>query len=157
MTDNPDPYTVLGVTPTATQAEITHAYRAMVRAHHPDSLTTSTTQQVLPVADDRLRHILAAYALLRDPDSRSNYDRTAQCTAARQHPAQKPAPPTTPSSAPVTISVTHLGEPTQATTDPHPPIWAGPVRQHHPLAGTENAATTISPAVPCRALWVSGS
>ena len=34
---NPDPYLVLGVSPTATQAEITHAYRDRLRAHHPDT------------------------------------------------------------------------------------------------------------------------
>ena len=34
---NPDPYLVLGVSPTATQAEITHAYRTRLRAHHPDT------------------------------------------------------------------------------------------------------------------------
>jgi curved DNA-binding protein CbpA len=33
---NPDPYLVLGVAPTATQAEITHAYRTHLRAHHPE-------------------------------------------------------------------------------------------------------------------------
>ena len=35
--ENPDPYLVLGVSPTATQAEITHAYRTRLRAHHPDT------------------------------------------------------------------------------------------------------------------------
>jgi len=34
---NPDPYLVLGVSPTATQAQITHAYRTRLRAHHPDT------------------------------------------------------------------------------------------------------------------------
>ena len=34
---NPDPYLVLGVSPTATQADITHAYRTRLRAHHPDT------------------------------------------------------------------------------------------------------------------------
>ena len=35
--EHPDPYLVLGVSPTATQAEITHAYRTRLRAHHPDT------------------------------------------------------------------------------------------------------------------------
>ncbi len=34
-----DPYLVLGVSPTATQAEITHAYRTRLRAHHPTPVT----------------------------------------------------------------------------------------------------------------------
>ena len=31
-----DPYSVLGVSPTATHAEITHAYRRYLRDDHPD-------------------------------------------------------------------------------------------------------------------------
>ena len=31
--ENRDPYLVLGLSPTATQAEITHAYRTRLRAH----------------------------------------------------------------------------------------------------------------------------
>ena len=38
--EHPDPYLVLGVLPTATQAEITHAYRTRLRAHHPDTRPT---------------------------------------------------------------------------------------------------------------------
>ncbi len=43
---NPDPYLVLGVSPTATQAEITHAYRTRLRAHHPDTRHTPPSQSV---------------------------------------------------------------------------------------------------------------
>ncbi len=56
---NPNPYLVLGVSPTATQAEITHAYRTRLRAHHPDTRHTPPSQ----TADDDLRQVLAAYAL----------------------------------------------------------------------------------------------
>ena len=38
--EHPDPYLVLGVSPTATAAEITHAYRTRLRAHHPDTRHT---------------------------------------------------------------------------------------------------------------------
>src|SRR6476661_1747398 len=53
--EHPDPYLVLGVSPTATQAEITHAYRTRLRAHHPDTRHTPSSQ----TADEHLRQLLA--------------------------------------------------------------------------------------------------
>jgi curved DNA-binding protein CbpA len=79
-----DPYAVLGLPPTATEDEITHAYRTQVRAHHPD---TRTTPQWLPSADEHLRRVLAAYAMLRDPERRARYDRAAM----RSHAASQAA------------------------------------------------------------------
>lgn len=101
-----DPYTVLGVLPTATKAEITHAYRRHLRDHHPDTRLTEPNSG----ADERLRQILAAYALLRDPHRRAEYDR-----AHRAHEE----------TAPVQVTVTHI-----ESTDQQPPLWAGPVRWH---------------------------
>ena len=65
------PYSVLGVSPTATQAEITHAYRRHLRDHHPDIRSRESNSE----ADERLRQVLEAYALLRDPHRRAAYDR----------------------------------------------------------------------------------
>jgi curved DNA-binding protein CbpA len=48
---DPDPYLVLGVPPTATQAEITHAYRTHLRAHHPDTRPARSAH----TADEHLR------------------------------------------------------------------------------------------------------
>lgn len=67
-----DPYAVLGLSPTATPDEITRAYRTQVRALHPD--TRVSPKSALPVADDQLQRVLAAYALLRDPERRARYD-----------------------------------------------------------------------------------
>jgi curved DNA-binding protein CbpA len=102
-----DPYAVLGVSTKATQAEITHAYRRQLRTHHPDTRSNKSTSG----ADERLRQILAAYALLRDPRRRADYDRTVHRADADPGPVQTP--------------VTSL-EP----TDDQPPLWAGPVRWH---------------------------
>ena len=86
---NPNPYLVLGVSPTATQAEITHAYRTRLRAHHPDTRHTPPSQ----TADDDLRQVLAAYALLRDPARRADYDRATTLAAAPQtHRQHGPTP-----------------------------------------------------------------
>jgi len=37
--ERPDHYAILGVSTTATPRQITHAYRALVRALHPDTAT----------------------------------------------------------------------------------------------------------------------
>src|ERR1700742_3351587 len=86
--EHPDPYLVLGVFPTATQAEITHAYRTRLRAHHPDTRHTPPSQ----TADDELRQVLAAYDLLRDPARRADYDRAT--THAATPPPRRPHGPT---------------------------------------------------------------
>jgi DnaJ-class molecular chaperone len=101
-----DPYAVLGVSPKATQAEITHAYRGHLRDHHPDTRSPKSNSG----ADERLRQVLQAYALLRDPRRRATYDRA-------HHPHQD--------SGPVQIAVTH-----HHTAADQPPLRAGPVRWH---------------------------
>lgn len=101
-----DPYSVLGVPPTATQAEITHAYRRHLREHHPDVRSRKSNSG----ADERLRHVLEAYALLRDPHGRAAYDR-----AHRPHE----------DTGLVQIPVTHNDSAADS-----PPLWAGPVRRH---------------------------
>jgi curved DNA-binding protein CbpA len=86
-----DPYAVLGLPSTATPDEITHAYRRQVKAHHPD---TRTTRHTIPPTDEQLRRVLAAYALLRDPERRARYDRAATRydRAAKRRPTARRAP-----------------------------------------------------------------
>jgi curved DNA-binding protein CbpA len=88
---------VLGLPPTATPDEIRRAYRRQVRAHHPD---TGTTPQSMPLADEQLRRVLAAYALLRDPERRARYDRAAagDDRAAKRSPTAPRAPAKTTNS-----------------------------------------------------------
>lgn len=69
-----DPYKVLGVPRTATTRDIGHAYRALLRAHHPDTRGEATGA----AADAQLQRILAAYAILRDPARRAQYDRRSK-------------------------------------------------------------------------------
>ena len=101
-----NPYSVLGVSPTATQAKITRAYRRHLRDDHPDIRSPESNSG----ADERLRHVLEAYALLRDPHRRAAYDRA--------HPARE-------DTDPLPIPVTH-----SAPAAEQPPLWAGPVRRH---------------------------
>jgi curved DNA-binding protein CbpA len=77
MDDNDiDPYAVLGVAATASQDQITHAYRRKLRALHPDTRGASTPAD--PAADEQLRRIMSAYAVLRDHARRAAFDRTTK-------------------------------------------------------------------------------
>ncbi|SEQ67324.1 DnaJ domain-containing protein [Mycobacterium sp. 88mf] len=113
-----DPYRVLGVSPAATQDEITHAYRIRLRAHHPDTRQTLSGH----IADEHLQQLLTAYAQLRDPARRAEYDR-ATGTPQRPIPADHPA------AGAVSIPVTHRSPTTDANTTA-PLLRAGPVRRH---------------------------
>jgi len=76
----PDPYQVLGVPRNATAPEIRSAYRALLRATHPDTRNCTAAGD----SDAALARVLKAYAVLRDPDRRAAYD--------LEHPSrQRPA------------------------------------------------------------------
>jgi molecular chaperone DnaJ len=60
-----DYYKVLGVTPEASEKEITRAYRKLAKQYHPDSN---------PGTEDRFKEISAAYDVLGDADKRKEYD-----------------------------------------------------------------------------------
>jgi DnaJ family protein C protein 7 len=66
----PDYYGVLDVARTATKQEISRAYRALMRRHHPD-LEGGTVGG----GDGGLLRIMEAFAVLRDPKTRAEYDR----------------------------------------------------------------------------------
>jgi len=91
-----DPYAVLGLPPTATTDEIRRAYLRQVRVHHPD---TRPTLQSKASADEQLRRVLAAYALLRDPERRARYDRAATRERGPTAPAAPAERPSIPNSA----------------------------------------------------------
>ena len=71
MSSAPDDYyAVLGVAPTATQKEISRAFRTLMRTRHPDvdaAAATPTSSEVLG--------IMRAFSVLKDPKKRADYDR----------------------------------------------------------------------------------
>jgi curved DNA-binding protein CbpA len=67
-TTTADYYTLLGVDPGATTAQIKSAYRKLAKQYHPDVNTSSD-------AAERFREITEAYDTLTDPDRRRRYDR----------------------------------------------------------------------------------
>jgi molecular chaperone DnaJ len=60
-----DYYKVLGVAATATDKEITRAYRKLAKQHHPDAH---------PGSEERFKEISAAYDVLGDAAKRKEYD-----------------------------------------------------------------------------------
>jgi curved DNA-binding protein CbpA len=73
QSSRPDLYAVLGVPPDATQALIDHAYRTLVRRYHPDSRGATDAGQASS-DDASLRHVMAAYRVIGNPDRRADYD-----------------------------------------------------------------------------------
>jgi curved DNA-binding protein CbpA len=82
-------YEVLGVTPTASTAEIRTAYFRLAKQLHPDRQARND-----PVATERFLAVQNAYEVLRDPARREEYDRQLERTSA-------PAAADGPSAAPV--------------------------------------------------------
>lgn len=64
-----DPYTILGVPRTATEADIKKAYRKLAKELHPDRNTDN------PKAAERFSQVTNAYDLLSDKDKRARFDR----------------------------------------------------------------------------------
>jgi molecular chaperone DnaJ len=60
-----DFYKVLGVSPEATEKEITRSYRKLAKQYHPDAN---------PGSEDRFKEISAAYDVLGDAERRKEYD-----------------------------------------------------------------------------------
>ncbi|MGI8821072.1 MAG: DnaJ C-terminal domain-containing protein [Chthoniobacterales bacterium] len=63
-----DYYETLGVSKTATEAEIKSAFRKLARKHHPDVAKDKAT------AEEKFKQINEAYEVLSDPEKRQKYD-----------------------------------------------------------------------------------
>lgn len=83
-----DYYSLLGVSPAAEDVVIRAAYRALMRHYHPDTNPD-------PEAQRRAQEIGAAYAVLRDPDKRAEYDaeRAGHDLAFTEPPPEARRPP----------------------------------------------------------------
>jgi molecular chaperone DnaJ len=60
-----DYYKILGLAESASEKEVTRAYRKLAKQFHPDAN---------PGAEDKFKEISAAYDVLGDPDKRKEYD-----------------------------------------------------------------------------------
>jgi DnaJ-class molecular chaperone len=78
-----DPYSVLGVKPTASLDEIKAAWRALAKALHPDRNRSD------PTAHMRFAEAGEAYQLLKDPEKRQRFDQERRMAeGARQREQQ---------------------------------------------------------------------
>lgn len=77
-----DPYKTLGVSKTATQAEIKKAYRKLVKELHPDLHPDDAAKH------DRFKAVSVAYDLLGEPEKRRRFD-TGEIDASGQERPQR--------------------------------------------------------------------
>ena len=63
-----DPYKILGVAKTASEAEIKKAFRALAKKHHPDTHPNDAK------AKQRFQEISSAYDVIGDKDKRAKFD-----------------------------------------------------------------------------------
>ena len=64
-----DPYEVLGVKPTASEAEVKSAFRKLAKKHHPDRNAND------PKAKERFGEVNTAYEIVGDKEKRAQFDR----------------------------------------------------------------------------------
>ena len=71
MNDNDDPYEILGVSSTASDAEIKKEYRKLALKNHPDKQKTDADREA---SQTLFAKIANAYEILSDPEEREQYD-----------------------------------------------------------------------------------
>jgi len=71
-----DYYATLGIAPTASEKEITRAYRKLAKANHPDANPGDAA------AEERFKDASAAYDVLGDEAKRKEYDEVREMVAA---------------------------------------------------------------------------
>ena len=145
-----DHYSILGVSPSAEDVVIRAAYRALMRHYHPDTNPD-------PEAQRKAREITAAFAVLRDPASRAEYD------ARKQGPLlwaeeELPVPPRRPpamrgwalASAAlalglvVTVTLWPQPEPTAGRKSTSPPVHQLAAAHHEPLVELEPESARLA-------------
>ena len=137
----PDHYAVLGVATTASPAQIAYAYRGLVRSLHPDIHPDTGPEELSEVVD--------AYAVLRDPARRADYDQ-------QRRSAPNPSAPNP--SAPNPSARTSVPRPPRRSRRPWPPpavrdrccAWAPSATTARPTEDTsDNDPARTTAAQPC--------
>jgi curved DNA-binding protein CbpA len=111
-----DLYDILNVGPTATGREIAHAYRALLRMHHPDIRPDEAVPGAAQGTAGELHEIMDAYAVLSDPVKRAEHDRERQGHLPSQPPEAVPRRPPVPHSPALIIGPVRWESPNTPTT-----------------------------------------
>ena len=88
-----DYYKILGVDRTASQKDITKAYRKLARKYHPDSNSA-------PGAEAKFKEVSAANNVLGDPKTRQSYDEAQKLGMFQAGPGRSAGPGTGPGPGP---------------------------------------------------------
>ena len=68
-----DAYGVLGLQPTASNAEVKRAYRRLISQHHPDKLVAKgLPEEMMKIATEKTQKIRKAYEMIQDSNSNLN-------------------------------------------------------------------------------------
>jgi DnaJ-class molecular chaperone len=78
-----NPYDILGIARSATEAEIRAVYRKLAKRHHPD------INPGIPESEERFKAISVAYSLLIDPVKRARFDRGEIDASGNERPAER--------------------------------------------------------------------
>lgn len=73
MAERRDPYEVLGVSKSASEAEIKSAYKKAAIKYHPDRQNGKSDAEKKE-AEEKFKEAAEAYDILRDPDKKARYD-----------------------------------------------------------------------------------
>jgi hypothetical protein len=118
ISNRDDPHAALGVERTATPAEISHAYRDLLRRHHPDTRTTDDDH----AHDHALKQVLHAYADLH----RGNRSGPNDHDQLIRHPLQPADPRNQPIvvlghvDPPIAVTPTRIGHYSNKAARPTP-------------------------------------
>lgn len=99
-TPEKDLYSILGVTPDATDEEMRDAYLARTRIIHPDRFDRQRQPKDWQKANEMLAELNEAYSVLRNPSSRAQYDDLRAGKQQRQAPPPPPRPQREPEPPP---------------------------------------------------------
>lgn len=82
-------YAVLEVDPQCSDQELDYAYQAMLVKHHPDPRATLAVRDVSMMQTMVIKH---AYRMLKDPETRAEYDEMRLQRAGGGAPSSRPKP-----------------------------------------------------------------
>lgn len=90
-TNPPDYYSILGVSPSATKGEITHAYKSLATRYHPDRHQGNELEDL---AKEKLTQLNEAYGVLSNGNRRAAYDASRAQAGQSGSYGAPPGPPT---------------------------------------------------------------